>query len=90
MKKTFRYGLVSLWILFTTGYLTRWWLTNPDVTPRFSESFWIWLSNLYGAQNAEEMADLELFVGLVMFFIIVTLLTLFIWFIWCLIKKSLT
>ena len=88
MKKTFRYSLVGLWVLLSTGYLTRWWLTNPNVTPRFSESFWIWLSNLYGAQNGEELADLELLVGLVMFLTIVTLSILFGWFIWSLVKKN--
>lgn len=88
MKKAFRYSLVGLWILFSTGYLTRWWLTHPDVMPRLPESFWVSLIQLYGSQNCEELADLELLVGLVMFFIIVTLLTLFIWFIWCLVKKN--
>ena len=87
MKKIFRYSLVGLWVLLSTGYLTRWWLTNPDVMPRLPESFWLSLIQLYGSQNGEELADLELLVGLVMFFTIVTLLTLFGWFIWCFVTK---
>ena len=82
MKKTFGFSLIGLWVLFATGFLARWWLTHPDAIPRFPKPFWIWLIDLYGSQNGEELADLEMWVALSLSFVIVALLTLIGWFLW--------
>ena len=79
MKKAFRFGLFGLWLLLATGFLARWWFANPDSIPRFPSAFWVWLINLYGSQNGEELADLELLVVLGICFIFVSLFTLFGW-----------
>lgn len=90
MKNFFRFSLVTLWVLLAAGFLARWWLTHPDAIPRFPTSFWIWLTDLYGAQNAEEVADVEMWVALSISIIVVSLFTLFGRLVWHHIKTALT
>lgn len=76
MKRLWRFGLLGLWLLFATFFLTRWWLANPDLFPRLPEPLWDYLSAIYGAHCCESQADLELLVVLAVSFFAVSLLTL--------------
>lgn len=80
MKKPLRIGLAGLWLLSGTGLLAHWWLTHPDVGPNLPESLWMWLANLYGVRNGEDQADLETWVGLVLSFAAMLLVTWAGWF----------
>jgi len=82
MNKWVRLGLTFLWIVTATLITTRLWLTHPDSVPRFPESFWIWLIGIYGSQNGEELADLELLVTLSISFVLVSALTFTAWKFW--------
>lgn len=76
MRKFFRFGLVGLWLLFATFFLTRWWLAHPYLFPRLPERLWDFLATAYGADCCESQADLEILVVLAVSFFIVVLLTL--------------
>lgn len=67
--------LLAAWLILATFVLTRLTLTHPDVGPRIPEPIAIWLANAYGAQNAEDIADLETLVVLAASFIIVSAIT---------------
>lgn len=56
--------VVVIWIVAALG-LTHLWLTHPEVGPILPESWWAWLDSLYGPDNAEEVADMELLTGFV-------------------------
>lgn len=62
--------------------MARWWLHHPDAIPRPPESFSIWLLDLYGAKNAEDVSNAEILFSLGVSLIVVTLLTLFVRFVW--------
>jgi len=83
VKKTLRITLIGLWVLFATGFLTRWWLnsSSAEVLPKLPESFWVWLA-LDVLGDANRKGDAAILVGLTLSLIIVTLLTLFGWFLW--------
>ena len=82
MKKGFRLGLTCLWIVSATLIITHLWLTHPDSVPRFPESFWIWLIEIYGSQNGEELANLELLVTFSISLVLVSVLTFAAWVFW--------
>ncbi len=76
MNKGLRLGLVCLWTVIATLITTRLWLMHPDSVPRFPESFWIWLIEIYGSQDGEELANLEMLVTLSISFVLVLVLTI--------------
>jgi hypothetical protein len=82
MKKGFRLGLTCLWIVSATLIITHLWLTHPDSVPRFPESFWIWLIEIYGSQNGEELANLELLVTFSISLVLVSVLSFAAWVFW--------
>lgn len=88
MKKAARYLLVLLSVLVSAGLLARLWLTRPEIFPAFPKPLAEYLVTLYGAQNAEEVADLELVVALCLSLLIASALTLFVYFIWHRVKHS--
>ena len=90
MKRNLRFGLLCLWIATATLVISRLWLTHPDSIPRFPEPFWIWLIGIYGSQNGEELADLEMLVSLVVSFVAVLAFTSCGWLLLRRIKKMLT
>lgn len=75
MRKATRLSLLAFWILLATGLLTRLWLTNPGAFPQVPETVAIRLAELYGSRNGEELAELEIWFGLSVSFIAVTLAT---------------
>ena len=64
MSKGTQIALAGLWILVSSALLTRLWLAHPELFPTFPTPLAEYLVNVYGAQNAEEVADLEILVGL--------------------------
>lgn len=82
MKKTIRFSLVGLWILFATSLLTRWILTHLKMPANLPESFWLRLGDAFGVQDVEGQIALEVWVGLGSSFIVVSLLTLVGRFLW--------
>ncbi|NML13430.1 hypothetical protein [Azohydromonas caseinilytica] len=88
MKKGLRLGLAILWVLSATILLTRLWLANPGAFPQVPQPFALWLVELYGSQNGEELADLEMWFSLAVSFSIVTLATLLGGFIWHRIRRG--
>lgn len=90
MKKAIRVGLIGLWVLLASGFLTRWWMTSPSsaVIPDFPTSFWRWLIDLFDAHDQKSV--MVIWVGLCMSLIIVSLLTILGLFLWHRIQNALT
>jgi hypothetical protein len=63
MKKTLQCFALIFGILIVSGLMTRLWLMHPECFPAFPGSWAEYLSALYGAKNAEEIADLEILIG---------------------------
>lgn len=76
MSRFLRFGLIGLWLLFATLFLTRWWIAHPDLFPPLPESLWDFLSTAYGVNCCESQADLEALVVLAVSFIAISFLTL--------------
>lgn len=91
MRKTLRFFLAGLWILLATGFLTRWWLTSlsAEILPKLPEAFWTWLIlDVFG--DANRKGDAAILVGLCLSFLVVSLSTLFVWFLWRYVQNALT
>lgn len=82
MKRPARTTALVLWIVTVSVLLTRLWLIHPDMFPEFPKPIAEYLAALYGAQNAEDIADLEILIGLSMSVPIVSAITLLACFIW--------
>lgn len=63
MSKGLKTTLTILWVLVASSVLTHLWLTRPDWFPQFPQPLAETLVGLYGAENAEQVADLELMIG---------------------------
>ncbi|MGI2035195.1 hypothetical protein ACRQ1B_22695 [Rhizobium panacihumi] len=63
MRKPFLFLLFLVWVIAISALLTRFWLLYPDYFPAVPVSVAEYLASLYGAQNAEQVADLELLIG---------------------------
>lgn len=66
---------MTIWVLVATVMLARFWLTYFYLFPQMPESFAIWLVDLYGATNAEEVADVETLLALSVALVIVLAVT---------------
>jgi heme/copper-type cytochrome/quinol oxidase subunit 2 len=74
--------LIVGWIIIASLSLAYVWGGNPDAFPRPPQSFAIWITDLFGAQDAEAIGRLEVHYMLVVSFIVVsvcTFLALFFW-----------
>jgi hypothetical protein len=82
MKKFVHFSLIGLWILLVTILLASWWLHQPNIFPHVPDSFWIWLHDLFGVEDAEtalDVAMLVVFTWSLCFVSFVTWLGLFLW-----------
>lgn len=86
MKKSCRAAIAGIWIAGAAIFLTRLWLTRPEMFPDFPKPVAEYLVRLYGAGNAEEIADLEILIGLILSVPFVAALTLLGWLLWHRIK----
>lgn len=67
--------MMTIWVVGATVMLARFWLLHHYLFPQIPESFAIWLTDLYGARNAEEVADMETLLALSVALVIVGALT---------------
>lgn len=65
MKRIAEAVALIFWILLSSAFLTRYWITHHQMLPPFPRSVAEYLVTLYGAQNAEDVSDLEILVGMV-------------------------
>jgi len=82
MKRPTQAVALIFWIVIASVLLTRLWLIHPEMFPEFPKPIAEYLATLYGAQNAEDVADLEILVGLSMSVPIVSAFTFLACFIW--------
>ena len=82
MSRQRNIALLVAWLVFATLSLTYVWGGNTDAIPRPPESFSIWLSNLYGTQDAEDVGKLDVLYMLLVSFITVSICTLLALFAW--------
>ena len=82
MKKTSQRLILALWVVFATLALTHLWIVNSNRLPTIPQPFAIWLIDLYGANNAEEIRDLEVLLGLAVSFPLVLGLTCSVILVW--------
>lgn len=74
MRKIIWFTIIVVWVVGLSILLTRLWLNNPDLLPipgSISER----LVRVYGAQDAEQVADLEILIGMAVTLPAVSLLT---------------
>jgi len=79
MKKTLRYTLITLWLVFFSVAFAKIWLNSPALwVINLPDSAWTFLIELHGATCCEEVAKVEVHVALVFGFILASIiLTLF-------------
>lgn len=70
MRKPVKRLFLGVWILFSTLALARLWLARPDYFPPVPPAVKLWLIDLYGSTNGEELRDLETLTALAMAFVI--------------------
>ncbi|MBT0961014.1 hypothetical protein [Denitromonas iodatirespirans] len=75
MKRLFLVLAVLAWIAAASVALTRLWFAYPDIFPALPGPWVSYLLDAYGAQNAEDVADLEILIGLAVSIPVVTLMT---------------
>ncbi len=75
MKHTIGIALFAIWVLIASSFTTDLWLTRPDLFPRIPPSFAENAVRLYGAENAEQVSDLEMLIGFAISIPLVTLVT---------------
>ena len=63
------------WLILGALGLTFIWGGNPNLLPHPPERFAVWLSNLAGAENAEDMGRLDVIYMLVVSFVVLGLFT---------------
>lgn len=68
--------IVMVWVLVSSVTLTYTWNDNPDLFPHIPESFAIWLTNVFSANTAEDVALVGILFGFVVSLILVTCITL--------------
>lgn len=82
MRRGTKIALMTTWVIVATLGLTHLWIIDPDSFPHLPESFMMWAERMYQPQNGEEIADLEMIIGVTMWSTIVCGLTFLIWLAW--------
>ncbi len=75
MKFSYKYVFITIWIIVATLVLSFFWGNYPHYFFYLPEPLSIWLIEIYGASNGEELADLELLYVFIMSFLMVSFLT---------------
>ncbi|MFV0663920.1 hypothetical protein [Denitromonas sp.] len=75
MKRLLRIAAILVWIALASVVLTRLWFAYPDFFPTLPAPWVDFLLDAYGAENAEDVADLEILIGLAVSVPVVSLLT---------------
>lgn len=67
--------LLTAWLILAPLVLAHLALTHPDVGPQVPQPVATWLADAYGAQNAEDIGNLETLVVLGASFVFIALIT---------------
>jgi hypothetical protein len=79
MKQARNRMMLIVWLVVGTLVFAHFWLVYPDVFPRFPPKFSLWLINLYGAKDGEDLGNLEELAVLILSFVLVSMLTWLSW-----------
>lgn len=79
MKTTGTRILLAAWVLSATAALAHFWLARPDLGPQVPAALSLWLVELYGSTNGEELRDLETVLALASSFLVILFLTFLGW-----------
>jgi hypothetical protein len=82
MKRALIRLSLIIWVLAGTVVLARFLILHHDLFPPFPEAWAIWLINLYGSRDGEELADLEILVALGLAFSAILTVTTLGWLVW--------
>jgi hypothetical protein len=82
MKRALRRLSLIIWILAGTVVLARFLIIHHDLFPPFPEAWAIWLIDLYGSKDGEELADLEILVALGLALSAILTVTMLAWLVW--------
>jgi len=82
MKVTTKRVLLCMWIFGASLFITKLWTDHPSILPELPIAFSERLAEIYGARNAEDVADLEILLGLVFFIPVVSIVSLAIFLAW--------
>ena len=63
---------IAAWEMVGTFLLSRLWYANPDMFPKFPDSFWQVLDRLTGTRDVDQAADVELLVVVSLAFVATT------------------
>jgi hypothetical protein len=66
---------MGAWLLTATHALAYLWGGNLDLVPRPPAAFALWLVNLYGARNGDDIGNLDVIYMLTVSFIVVAVCT---------------
>jgi len=89
VKPILRYKKLIIWLITGTFILLHiygYFRNNFGIFITYPKPFSLWVSDFYGTANAEDIADLEAIVNLIISFLVVSIFT----FIFLAIKKKLT
>lgn len=75
MTRLLRMTAILAWIALASVALTRLWFAYPDLFPALPAPWVDFLLSAYGAENAEDVADLEILIGLVVSVPVVSVVT---------------
>ncbi len=81
MKPTTTRFMLGTWVLAGTAALGHFWLARPDLGPQLPPAVSLWLIELYGSTNGEELRDLETLLALSSALVVILALTFAGWFI---------
>lgn len=73
--------MLATWVLAATAALGHFWLARPDLGPQVPPVVSLWLVELYGSTNGEELRDLEALLALGSALVVVLALTFAGWFV---------
>lgn len=79
MKRLCKIIALAIWLLVATVAFTRWWYEHPDAIPAPPQAFSIWLDNLFNAHCCESSAVVDLYYGLSVSFVLISICTLLAW-----------
>jgi hypothetical protein len=76
VRRSLSYALTFIGLIAAALLLTRFWISHHHLFPTIPASFGPWLTDLFGATNAESVADIEFLVGFMVFFVLLLLVLL--------------
>ena len=82
-------GLIAVWLIVSSVLLSRWLYRNPDSFPSFFDSAWDAIYKLIDPVGQEFASSLEGLFTLGVSFILVSIITFFLIWVWYILQKQL-